>query len=515
MVAQENVSRHALATSRRGGFGRGDGMSSVSFYDSRALSAVHGLHLEGVPVTKHGVVFDRERPADLDGVMSFAGTVMQLDDGRFRMYYSCRQRKPSVFRVAVAESADGFHWDRPQFGQLDWEGEDTNHLQIGGLLRGANIIQPQVVRGPGGRWLMYCWLHEHDRGHIRYLISESDDGLNWRLTDLDRPAVYHPADREVGQSGWVAGLTQASPDDRFAAERKLDWMEAKRLRSNDATYVYYDAERRLFEMYSVWLLPNSPATHRHTPRDNAPQVLRAIHHRTSEDGLRWSAPELLIVPDEHDPLDQQFYYLAVHRQQDWRLGFLGHYRCWEQTMDVELCFSRDGRDWLRPLRGGWIPRDPLPELGCMSVYATSDVLDLGDEQLMLYTAGNTKHNSQLPPGVEHPWRGVMAATWPKGRFAGLATSPNTLGSLALKPFIPQCPKITVDADIRGWLRAELRDPFGMPIDGFQLADSMPVTGNSRSHVLRWQDGATTAPYQYDAVSLRLEITAGVVYAVGM
>jgi hypothetical protein len=397
-------------------------------------------------------------------------------------------------------------------GQMRVEGQDTNRLVIEGLYDGADVIQPVVLRLPDGRWRMYFWLHGQAQGLVRYLIAEGQDGLRWKTLGIDRPAIYHPADRELGQNAWVAGLTAASPDDKFAHLRRLDWLAAKRMRSNDATYVYYDAERNQFEMYSVWLLPNTPETRRYTPHDNAPRVLRTIHRRVSEDGLTWSAPELIIAPDANDPLDIQFYYLAVHREPGWRIGFLGHYRCWEQTMDIELCFSPDGRNWRRPLRGGWIPRDPIPELGCMSAYATNDLIDAGQEWLMLYTAGNTKHNHELPPGVKTPWRGVMAAAIPKNRLAGLTTPPRTVGSLTLKPFILTEQELSVDADVRGRLRAELRDPFGMPIPGYELARSVPIHGDAPDHILRWEGDKTTAPYQYDAVSLRIEMTDATLYA---
>jgi hypothetical protein len=330
---------------------------------------------------------------------------------------------------------------------------------------------------------------------------------------LDKPAIFHPADLEVGQAGWTAGLTAADPSDKFADRRTLDWLAAKRLRSNDATYVYFDETRGRFEMLSVWLLPNTPETGRYTPHDNAPRVLRAIHRRLSDDGIAWSDPELVVSPDEHDPLDQQFYYLAQHREPGWRIGFLGHYRCWEQTMDIELCFSRDGLSWDRPLRGGFIPRDPLPDQGCMSAYATNALIGEGDEHLLLYTAGNTRHNHELPEGVTKPWRGVMAASWPAGRFAGLTPVPGTVGSVALNPLVQTEPEISVDANVDGRLRAELRDPFGTPVEGFQLHRSLPIRGKARRHVLRWEGGVTSERYRYDAVSLCVELSDGVLYAI--
>jgi len=483
----------------------------VFAFDDIRIQQCSGLQLQPGPVEKLGVVLEADRASDLGSVSSFAGSIVRLGDERWRMYYSCHRWKPRALGIAVAESPDGLHWTKPMLGQVRVEGEDTNRLLIEGIDDGADIIQPQVLGLPDGRWRMYFWLHGQAQGLVRYLIAESSDGLMWKTLGIDRPAILHPADREIGQNGWVTGLTAASPEDKFAHLRTLDWMVAKRMRSNDATYVYWDADRSVFEMYSVWLLPNSPDTRRSVPHDNAPRVLRTIQRRVSEDGLTWGAPELLITPDANDPLDMQFYYLAVHREPEWRIGFLGHYRVWEQTMDIELCFSRDGRDWRRPLRGGWIPRDPLPELGCMSAYATNRLIDAGPRWLMLYTAGNVKHNHQQPPGVERPWRGVMAAAIPKRRFAGLATAPRVVGSMTFKPLILNGQVLRVDADVRGYLRAELRDPFGMPIPGYELEKSIPVRGDAPDHVLRWEGDKTGAPYQYDAVCLRIEMADAVFY----
>ncbi|MCK5801918.1 MAG: hypothetical protein KAI66_03760 [Lentisphaeria bacterium] len=490
----------------------------VFFFDDRALLDRSGLSLRPVPVEKHGVIMDREGPSDLGGVSVFAGSVIPLDDGRFRMFYYVSRRTPSVMRIAIAESEDGFQWTRPLLGQETWEGRDTNHIRIEGLSEGANITQPSVVRLPDGSWRMYCWLHGQDRGIIRYIVSDSDDGLRWRSVGLDQPAVFHPSDLEVGQAGWTAGLTQAHPNGRFEDRRVWDFMAAKRLRSNDATNVYYDAETGLFEMFSVWLLPNKEGSGRRTPHDNAPAVLRVIHRRVSEDGLNWGDAELVITPDASDPLSQQFYYLAQHREEDWRIGFLGNYPCWDQTMDLEMCFSRDGREWLRPLRGGFVPRGPVPEPDCMSVYATNALLSVADDRnLLLYRGGNNHHNHSLPEGVDEEWWGILGASWRRGRFAGMTTAPNSIGRLLFKPFVQNGGEISLDADIRGHVRAELRDPVsGKRMEGFELHDSHALSGDSSRIVLRWgEEGRSTACYQHDPLSLYLEIHDGTIYSVNL
>ena len=46
--------------------------------------------------------------------------------------------------------------------------------------------------------------------------------------------------------------------------------------------------------------------------------------------------------------------------------------------------------------------------------------------------------------------------------------------------------ITVNADVRGELRASLLDTAGKPIAGFGAAEVEPVRGDSLAHELKWQ-----------------------------
>ncbi|MGI5819063.1 MAG: hypothetical protein ACOX9R_13320 [Armatimonadota bacterium] len=486
----------------------------VFFYDDEELDASHGLHLCPGPVMKLGLI-DWPRPDwEMQSASVFAGSVVPMPGGGWRLYYSGQcptgERR---FGLAMAESADGWEWHKPGLGQLEIDGMNTNRIVFDNEPPEGSFTQPQVVLMPDGTWLMWSWWHAREVGYFRYLRAESADGIHWTLSDLDAPAVMHPADCELGQNARVAGLTDASAEDEFAHRRTMDWMAAKRLRSNDATYVYYDGDAGQFEMYSVWLLPCDPDTHRYTPHDNAPGVLRTIHRRTSADGMSWSDPEMLILADEHDPMHQEFYYLAVEPLGEWNIGMLGNYRCWEQTMDLELCFSRDRRHWTRPLRGGWVPRGGVEEIDYWSAYATNRLMDIGDRWRLLYRGGNTLHNHQLPEDVPEERRETFVADIPKGRFAGLSSTDRALGALTLRRFNHTAERITVDANVRGRLQAELRDPYGRPLEGFELNSCAPVSGDSSEHVLTWGDGRTSAEYRYDVVGLRIEVEDGVIYSV--
>ena len=105
---------------------------------------------------------------------------------------------------------------------------------------------------------------------------------------------------------------------------------------------------------------------------------------------------------------------------------------------------------------------------------------------------------------------MRAARFPKNRFMGLATAAGGMGRLWTRPFVLGGTELRVDARLDGCLRAEMCDPFGTPLPGFESDRCRVVSGDRVDHVLRWE-GAEVAPYQYNAVSLRLEVEQGAIY----
>lgn len=105
----------------------------------------------------------------------------------------------------------------------------------------------------------------------------------------------------------------------------------------------------------------------------------------------------------------------------------------------------------------------------------------------------------------------MAATWSKHRLVGLQAQ-QIPGGFLTPVFFLQAPEIRIDAAVRGWLRAELCDPWGRKLDGYHLEDCLPIRGDYTGHVLRWSEKGT-APLQYDALRLRFEFADAKVYNV--
>jgi hypothetical protein len=225
------------------------------------------------------------------------------------------------------------------------------------------------------------------------------------VVNLLRPVLYHPNDRAAQGIASPDGvmLRKELNKDRPVGEP----LAVPRLISNDATNIY-QLRDGTFELYSVGLVPVPKGDPAFMPHDNAPGLLRVVDRYTSEDGLRFETRARIIQRDAKDPVDQQFYYLAVTRTSKGCVGMLGNYRCQAQTMDLEWCYSRDGTEWQRPLRQAWLPRSEPPEVDSYGIYGNSQLVERDGKWHLFYTAVNSAHNGKHSHGK--PRQVIMHAT---------------------------------------------------------------------------------------------------------
>ncbi|MFH1920661.1 MAG: hypothetical protein ABIP48_12330 [Planctomycetota bacterium] len=349
---------------------------------------------------KRGIVLES---AEKSGrVQSFTCPAEPLGDGGWRIWHSAYG--PGIpFNIGKAEGVLGEPMVR-HMAVLSRGDPAEAPFAIGNLPEEWRPVQGVPLRLNDGRHRLYFWAH--GPGVVRYLAAESDDGRRYRVLDPHRPCLYHPFDRAVdGKVAAAAGLTRLAgraskrPDGEPAAPANLI--------SNDATNVYQLADGS-FEMYSVALVEVAKDDPAYIAHDNAAGWVRVIDRYASEDGLHWTDRRRILVPDEHDPSDQQFYFLSVTHTPRGRVGVLGHYRVEAQTMDLEWCLSSDGIRWERPLRTPWISRGEPGEPDCYGIYAPHALVNHDGQWHLLYTGVNSAHNGKHAHG--DPTAVVMHAT---------------------------------------------------------------------------------------------------------
>jgi hypothetical protein len=335
---------------------------------------------------KHGIVLEPTEPWERDGIQNFTSPAEPLEGDVWRLWYSVSGSRHGG--LAMAEGVPG--GPMKKFPAQCSPGEPPDApLAIGGLPRDWRPVQVVHLRLRNGRHRIYFWAH--GKGVLRYLAADSDDGRRYRVVNPLRPVLYHPHDRAAHGVPSPDGVLLHRQPNR---ERPADEPPApSRLISNDATNVYQLADGS-FEMYSVALVPVPKDDPAYMAHDNAPGLVRVIDRYTSEDGLHFATRERVVQRDANDPADQQFYYLAVTYTPQGRVGMLGHYRCAAQTMDLEWCFSRDGRRWERPARRAWLPRGDPPAPDCYGIYANHQLVRHNGRWHLFYTGVTSAHNGR-------------------------------------------------------------------------------------------------------------------------
>lgn len=350
---------------------------------------------------KHGIVLEPSEPWEGANIQNFTTCAEPLEHGRWRLWYSVNDHHNN-HAIAIAEGVPGEPMKKTIAVCSPGEPADAP-LSIGNLPSTWRPVQPVHIRLRDGRHRLYFWVHAPQV--VRYLVAESDDGRRYRVLDPLRPVLYHLSDR--------AAFGVASPDgvmvhkDALAGRPANEPRALSRQISNDATNIYQLPDGT-FEMYSVGIIKVSQSDPAYIAEDNAPGWLRVIDRYASPDGINFLTRQRIIQRDAKDPADQQFYYLSVTHTPKGRVGLLGHYRCEAQTMDIEWCFSRDGVEWQRPMRSGWIARGNPPAPDCFGMYANNSVVHHNGHWHLFYTAANEAHNHKHFYGK--PRQVVMYAT---------------------------------------------------------------------------------------------------------
>ena len=390
----------------------------------------------------------------------------------FKMWYVvCAQTKDQYWesgrKTAYATSTDGIHWERPIMNMVEINGSTENNYIIGEMhsLTYTILIDPSDL--PCRRYKMIFQPDSAEmrwsRFHMPFCLAYSGDGIHW-----DRPTHVNPVLRGVSDGGW--GFC-------------------------------YDRDRRVYQLYTR----------------RVPNVPRDISLYESYDLVNWEDKGRVLVPgDAHDPpemfnfqgmtpffyedfclstLNTQYslpvcesYEIFNEPPADWPSKTLGH-------VDVQLAYSRDGRNWLRPDdRTPLIPNgEPgSPDEGVIFV-GSANPFTLDGDTYLYYTAVRYQHNNRGQEAYmaahNDDMRGAvscMLAKMPEDHWVSLDAGADG-GTFTCKPWGPPH-EVFVNADAEGGeITAELVTPYGEPVPGCTRADCIPITGNGKNQELRWRD----------------------------
>ena len=247
--------------------------------------------------------------------------------------------------MCLATSEDGIHWERPSLGLVEFDGStDNNILPRKEGLPSAPAFQDLHEKDPAKRFkAMQLTGGTQTRG-MQYDLFHSPDAIEWT------PYEGNPVIDTGQELGRWSGRFQG-------------WDPIR-----ETYYVTMEASHH-------W---------------RGPYGKRLIGRAESPDMIHWSEPEIILVPDEDDYPDTEFYSMPVFPYEGVHVGLLWIFRTTNVTHHPEVVFSRDGFHFQRNYREPFIPRGgSRADFDYSSVYA-QDTIVHGDRIFTYYIGTNSR-----------------------------------------------------------------------------------------------------------------------------
>lgn len=357
---------------------------------------------------------------------------------KFRLWYQTWARhlpSPESTYLCYAESADGFHWVKPNVGKVPWRGSRDNNIVVGNLgglspssggFDSPNVVEDPTDPDPARRFklILYGW----PTGRGGYLVGWSPDGVDWHL---------RPQPVLTKQQVWDTNTLLVDP-------------------SLPRRYVGFNRHARMYEI-----------EHR-----------RCIYRSDSADFEDWSEPALCLAPDLADDPGLQYYAMAVFRCSDLYLGLLqvlarSRDEPKKDRLGVRLAVSRDSFRWqiVEP-RTPFFEPGPPGSFDAQWVYLNPPVSRPGDSSLRFFYDGRRhSHREAFPSGA------VGVAHLRQEGFCSIAGGPELEGLLETVPFLLPAGDLTVNAHTHhgGALRVEMLSAEGAA-DAAAIGQSKPLAG---------------------------------------
>ena len=438
------------------------------------------------------------------------GAFFDEEEGIFKMFYEAVRMAPRVVdgeivsvetqpRVACfATSEDGIHWDRPSLGLVEYDGSTKN-----------NII-------PDDKYLPYIFYDSHE----------------------DDPARRIKGFKRTGDTQ-TPGMTI----DLFFSPNGFDWTPYENNPVVDTRPRYGRWGPTMFmgwdDIRQVYAVHMENALHRRSAIGK-----RLIGRSESPDLYEWSDPETILVPDERDPSDTEFYALPAITYEGWYVGMLWVYNTTSTTHYPEAVFSRDGIHYQRNFRQPFIQRGGRRvEFDYNSIYAGVPIVH-GDMIHTYYNGINWRSPEALMElgdrgvgaiglGVT-PIDGFVSLDGAKGVPADVGTDVPTDSIEALYKersdrtsehawrasfsqvitrsfsFTGSRLFLNVEAALQGGsssgpceVRVQLLSPNHEPLDGYRFDDADPITASDPRSVVSWNGDADIGRLAGQAIKLRL------------
>ncbi|MBN1348892.1 hypothetical protein JXJ21_05740 [candidate division KSB1 bacterium] len=311
----------------------------------------------------HEPILLADKAWELNGLMTAVTVLNEPDKDALRMYYLVRfQAEPLKSVLCVADSDDGFEWQKPDLGDgTNIVMRSSGFHPAWGMFSPKSILHDRAEANPEQRWKMLYWDRPAENSPPGMCLAISPDGLRWRPVS-DRPIITGAND--------AGSLLQTKPGSISPLRKGPFLIYQQTWKYNPGLPQARDNLKRIHRRISLWTCANF-----------------------FDD---WIGPITVLEPDAADAPDLQFYNLTVFRTQTGYGGLLACHHTGDQTMDVQWVRSADG--WLWHRANDRQPILPLGEKGrfdCGMAYAVSPPVKFKEKVLLFYNGRATVHDGNL------------------------------------------------------------------------------------------------------------------------
>jgi hypothetical protein len=409
-------------------------------------------------------------------------------------------KRPS--RYLYARSADGILWEKPELGIQFENGKNTNII-LGdkefGLVHAAFIFLDPLAQTPDNRFKMLA--DNRTTNERKFTAMSSSDGIHWKRWDK------LPVFGQVGQN--------LSDVITVAADTAAKIYMANNRHPRMYSIVHQDPVYRQYQL--GWLKPVYPG--------NAyMRNMRRVFRSYSSDFIHWSTPKVLFAPDHsHDNWDDAFYGFVQYQSGGMWIGFLNVFHMTKNTMDVQLCYSRDGRTFERIEPGhAWLQTGHKDAWDRFMVNMPNAPVQVEDELYVYYGGSGNHHDWWIKgayEGLDVPEAydiskvnyALGLARMKVDRYLSLSNFGVRDGLLVTKPFQKQGDHLVINAKCRsgGSITVEVTDGNGSVLPGYERENCISFTEDGVDQRIRWQNKQTLPVNGF--IKLRFFITNASLY----
>jgi len=151
------------------------GSNKHLFVDDLLIAERDGVVLTVNPPQRMELVLVADKPWERCGITSYCNVFWDPYCREYRLYYvPVDLDSDPIFRLALATSQDGIHWEKPILNAVQWNGSTENNIVIDGQREGTVMIDPN-----GAPEQRYVFLSSHPE--LRTRLFTSPDGIHWTI----------------------------------------------------------------------------------------------------------------------------------------------------------------------------------------------------------------------------------------------------------------------------------------------------------------------------------------------